>query len=360
MVLKERSCKSHIDYVAMAEGKDIEESSEKESNNDSSEVAATVNVTLVQNSSDSKQKRGRGRPKKSLATSNEFSTDDLVNENIFSGDKQITKVTKKGKRGLPKKDTQSSNMLEIETSVHKVKEVLKSVEKKSVGRPKKYVKNSDLMSVTSSNDSKNVITSKNNIRRPGRPRKGDKPGRGRSKKCVAMSIFTSDDDLQNEGLINDGEQSATVLLKKSPGRPKKVVHSNDLTSENDNGSTENSSMELEESQRKNEKRRPGRPKRVNPALDTTVTSIEESSVDTSIEESSIDTSGISSITMEGWEGFSSDNIKRRGRPKKIKKIINHDKAANIVHLNGMESDSVSSIEKTVLSTEVCICIENKN
>lgn len=343
MVLKERSCKSHIDYVAMAEGKDIEESSEKESNNDSSEVAATVNVTLVQNSSDSKQKRGRGRPKKSLATSNEFSTDDLVNENIFSGDKQITKVTKNGKRGLPKKDTQSSNMLGIETSVHKVKEVVKSVEKKSVGRPKKYVK----MSVTSSNDSKNVITSKNNIRRPGRPRKGDKPGRGRSKKCVAISIFTSDDDLQNEGLINDGEQSATVLLKKSPGRPKKVVHSNDLTSENDNGSTENSSMELEESQRKNEKRRPGRPKRVNPALDTTVTSIEESS---------IDTSGISSITMEGWEGFSSDNIKRRGRPKKIKKIINHDKAANIVHLNGMESDSVSSIEKTVLSTEVCICI----
>jgi len=347
-VLKERSCKSHIDYVAMAEGKDIEESSE--SNNDNSEVAATVNVTLVKNSSDSKQKRGKGRPKKYLATSNEFSTDDLVNESIFSGDKQMTKVTKKGKRGRPKKDTQSSNMLEIETSVHKVKEVVKSVEKKSVGRPKKYVKNFDLMSVNSNNDSKNVITNKNNIRKAGRPRKGDKPGRGRTKKSVAISsIFTSDDDSQNEGLINDGEQSATVLFKKRPGRPKKIVHSNDLTSENDNRSTENSSMELEESQKKNEKRRPGRPKRVNPTLDTTVTSIEGNSADTS---------GISTITMEGWEGFSSNNIKRRGRPKKIK---NHDKAANIVHLNGIESDSVSIIEKTmVLSPEVCICIENKN
>jgi hypothetical protein len=337
-VLKERSCKSHIDYVAMAEGKDIEESSEQDDSNDSSEVAATVNVTLVKNSSDSKQKRGKGRPKKSPATSNEFSTDDSVNESIFSGDKQITKVTKKGKRGRPKKDTWSSNMLEIETSVHKVKEVVKLVEKKSVGRPKKYVKNSDLMSVTSSNDPKNVITNKNNIRRPGRP-----------KKSVAIAIFTSDDDSQNEGLINDGEQSVTVLFKKRPGRPKKIVHSNDLTSESDNRSTENSSMGLKESQRKNEKRRPGRPKRVNPALETTVTSIEGNSADTS---------GISSITVEGWEGFSSNNIKRRGRPKKIKKIINHDKAANIVHLNGIESDSVSSIEKTmVLSPEVCIFID---
>jgi hypothetical protein len=58
------------------------ESSEKDDSNDSSEVAATVNVTLVKNSSDSKQKRGKGRPKKYLATSNEFSTDDSVNESI--------------------------------------------------------------------------------------------------------------------------------------------------------------------------------------------------------------------------------------------------------------------------------------
>jgi hypothetical protein len=43
---------------------------------------------------------------------------------------------------------------------------------------------------------------------------------------------------------------------------------------------------------------------------------------------------------------------------RIKKIKNHDKAANIVHLNGIESDRVSSLEKTmVLSPEVCIFID---
>ena len=147
-------------------------------------------------------------------------------------------------------------------------------EKRGRGRPKK----TDIIRPEIALNS-NIDLNFSEKRGRGRPKISERKGPGRPKKIAS---FISDDSQE--------ESSAPEKVsKRGRGRPKKINNSIDLTSEDDFEQCKQSSSKSNIDQHGVIKRGPGRPKKV--ALTLDMTCDEE------------DGTGISGITIEGWEGF---------------------------------------------------------
>ncbi|XP_063401852.1 uncharacterized protein LOC134686096 isoform X2 [Mytilus trossulus] len=149
-------------------------------------------------------------------------------------------------------------------------------EKRGRGRPKK----TDIIRPEIALNS-NINLNFSEKRGRGRPKISERKGPGRPKK-IASFISEESEDSQEKS-------SAPEVSKRGRGRPKKINNSIDLTSEDDFEQFEQSPSKSNIDQHGVIKRGPGRPKKVAPTLDMTCD--EE------------DGTGISGITIEGWEGF---------------------------------------------------------
>ncbi|VDI68605.1 Hypothetical predicted protein [Mytilus galloprovincialis] len=147
-------------------------------------------------------------------------------------------------------------------------------EKKGPGRPKK----TDIIRPKIALNS-NINLNFSEKRGRGRPKISERKGPGRPKKIAS---FISDDSQEESSASKE-------VSKRGRGRPKKVNNSIDLTSEDDFEQCKQSPSKSNIDQHGAIKRGPGRPKKVAPTLDMTCD--EE------------DGTGISGITIEGWEGF---------------------------------------------------------
>ncbi|CAC5402953.1 unnamed protein product [Mytilus coruscus] len=146
-------------------------------------------------------------------------------------------------------------------------------EKRSPGRPKKTL----IICTENTLNSDNMNFSEKRGR--GRPKNSERKRPGRPKK---IANFTSDDSQEESSVTEE-------VSKRGRGRPKKVTNSVDLTSGDGFEQSKQSPSKSNIIQHGVIKRGPGRPKKVAPTLDMTCD--EE------------DGTGISGITMEGWEGF---------------------------------------------------------